>query len=78
MAVMGVVLVGLAVAFYFSPIRPWLADTEAVRRKLAAMGWWAYPACVLGVAVLVAWRWRLTFATIPSGLLALHLFDWLT
>jgi branched-subunit amino acid transport protein len=29
------------------------------------------------VAVAVAWRWRLTFATIGSGLLALHLFDWL-
>lgn len=30
------------------------------------------------VAIAVAWRWRLTFATIASGLLALHLFDWLT
>jgi branched-subunit amino acid transport protein len=29
------------------------------------------------VAVLVAWRWRLTFVTIASGLLALHFFDWL-
>lgn len=29
------------------------------------------------VAVLVAWRWRLTFATIASGLIALHFFDWL-
>jgi branched-subunit amino acid transport protein len=29
------------------------------------------------VAIAVAWRWRLTFATIGSGLLALHLFDWL-
>ena len=29
------------------------------------------------VAVAVAWRWRLSFATIASGLLALHLFDWL-
>jgi len=29
------------------------------------------------VAVGVAWRFRLTFATIASGLLALHLFDWL-
>jgi len=28
-------------------------------------------------AVFVAWRWRLTFATIASGLIALHLFDWL-
>lgn len=29
------------------------------------------------VAIAVAWRFRLTFATIVSGLLALHLFDWL-
>jgi branched-subunit amino acid transport protein len=29
------------------------------------------------VAVLVAWRWRLTFATIASGIIALHFFDWL-
>ena len=29
------------------------------------------------VAITVAWRWRLTFATIASGLLALHFFDWL-
>lgn len=30
------------------------------------------------VAIAVAWRYRLTFATIVSGLVALHLFDWLT
>ena len=29
------------------------------------------------VAVLVAWRWRVTFATIIAGLVALHLFAWL-
>jgi branched-subunit amino acid transport protein len=29
------------------------------------------------VAIVAAWRWRLTFVTIASGLLALHLFDWL-
>jgi len=29
------------------------------------------------VAIAVAWRWRLTFATIASGLIAVHLFDWL-
>jgi branched-subunit amino acid transport protein len=29
------------------------------------------------VAIAVAWRFRLTFATIASGLLALHFFDWL-
>ena len=30
------------------------------------------------VAIAVSWRWRLTFVTIASGLVALHLFDWLT
>jgi len=29
------------------------------------------------VAILVAWRWRMTFATIIAGLLALHFFAWL-
>jgi len=29
------------------------------------------------VAIAVAWRTRLTFATIISGLVALHLFAWL-
>jgi branched-subunit amino acid transport protein len=29
------------------------------------------------VALAAAWRLRATFATIVSGLLALHLFDWL-
>jgi len=29
------------------------------------------------VAIAVAWRWRMTFATIAAGLLALHLFAWL-
>jgi branched chain amino acid efflux pump len=29
------------------------------------------------VAIAVAWRWRLTFATILAGLAALHLFHWL-
>ena len=29
------------------------------------------------VAIAVAWRWRMTFATIIAGLLALHLFAWL-
>ena len=33
------------------------------------------PAAV--VAIAVAWRWRMTFATIAAGLLALHLFAWL-
>ena len=30
------------------------------------------------VAIAVAWRWRLTFATIFAGLTALHFFHWLT
>lgn len=29
------------------------------------------------VAIAVAWRWRLTFATIVAGLLGLHLFAWM-
>lgn len=29
------------------------------------------------VAIAVAWRWRVTFATIVAGLAALHLFHWL-
>ena len=29
------------------------------------------------VAIAMAWRFRATFVTIVSGLLALHLFDWL-
>ena len=29
------------------------------------------------VAIAVAWRWRLTLATILAGLAALHLFHWL-
>ena len=29
------------------------------------------------VAIAVAWRWRVTFATILAGLGALHLFHWL-
>lgn len=30
------------------------------------------------VAIAAAWRWRLTSVTIAAGLVALHLFDWLT
>jgi branched-subunit amino acid transport protein len=29
------------------------------------------------VAIAVAWRWRMTFATILAGLVALHFFAWL-
>jgi len=29
------------------------------------------------VAILVAWRYRVTFGTIVAGLAALHLFDWM-
>jgi branched-subunit amino acid transport protein len=29
------------------------------------------------VAIAVAWRWRLTFVTIITGVLALHFFAWL-
>jgi branched-subunit amino acid transport protein len=30
------------------------------------------------VAIAVAWRWRSTFVTIVAGLLALHLFLWIS
>jgi len=30
------------------------------------------------VAIAVAWRWRMTFATIVAGLVALHFFAWLS
>jgi branched-subunit amino acid transport protein len=30
------------------------------------------------VAIAVAWRWRMTSATIAAGLAALHLFAWMT
>jgi branched chain amino acid efflux pump len=29
------------------------------------------------VAILIAWRYRVTFGTIVAGLVALHLFDWM-
>jgi branched-subunit amino acid transport protein len=29
------------------------------------------------VAIAVAWRWRMTFAAIIAGLVALHFFAWL-
>jgi predicted branched-subunit amino acid permease len=32
---------------------------------------------VTGVAIVVAWRYRVTFGTITAGLLALHFFDWI-
>ena len=54
MAALGVVLAAAATAFSLSPVRPWLGDAEAVRRTLWAWGAWAYPACVVVVALLVA------------------------
>jgi hypothetical protein len=42
-----------------------LAKRPTVRRARGDLG-------------VVAWRWRPSFATIGAGLLALHLFDWLT
>jgi uncharacterized membrane protein YdjX (TVP38/TMEM64 family) len=62
---LGVVLAGALAGVYFSPLRPWLADTERVRRAIGSMGVWAYPACVVLVAVLVACGTpRLLFAAI--------------
>src|SRR5688572_28294924 len=51
-----VLFVVLAAAFalvYFSPLRAWLSDTAAVRRSIASLGPWAYPACILAAAALV-------------------------
>jgi len=31
----------------------------------------------IAVAIAVAWRFWVTFGTIPAGLLALHVFDWM-
>src|SRR5687767_1543968 len=48
------VLAGAFALVYFSPVRAWLSDTAAVRRSIASLGPWAYPACILAAAVLVA------------------------
>jgi uncharacterized membrane protein YdjX (TVP38/TMEM64 family) len=65
-----IVLAGALTAFYFSPIRPWLQDTAAVRRTLAHLGPWTYPVCILSVAVLVACGApRLLFAALGAMVL---------
>ena len=46
----------------------WAPEVAVVDERLAAAV----------VAIAVAWRWRLTFATIFAGLAALHIFHWLT
>jgi uncharacterized membrane protein YdjX (TVP38/TMEM64 family) len=51
--VLAVVLAGALMAFYASPARVWLRDQNAVRRVLADLGVWAYPACILASAVMV-------------------------
>jgi uncharacterized membrane protein YdjX (TVP38/TMEM64 family) len=46
-------LVGATVAVSLSPIRAWLQDLPRIRQSLASLGVWAYPVCVLAVALLV-------------------------
>ena len=52
-AILAVLLAAALTAFYASPARVWLKDRDAVRRVLADLGVWAYPACVLAAAVMV-------------------------
>ena len=46
-------LVGAIAAVYLSPLRAWLQDAPRIRQSLSSLGLWAYPACVLAVAILV-------------------------
>src|SRR3954465_6214977 len=48
-----VVLAGAVAGFYLSPARGWLGGHDGGRRALAGLGIWAYPVCVLGVAIAV-------------------------
>ena len=48
------VLAGAFAIVYFSPIRAWLKDVDRLRQAIGELGIWAYPACVLAVALLVA------------------------
>ncbi len=47
------ILLGAMAAVHFSPVRSWLNHPEQLRRTLASMGLWGYPACVIAIAVLV-------------------------
>lgn len=70
LVLMGVVLGAAAAAVYFSPVRQWLGDAQHVRQTMAAAGIWAYPVCILAVAVLVACGMpRLVFALVGAMVL---------
>jgi len=88
--VLGMALVTMALRASFLLLPPGVAMPALLRRALhyvppaVLTAIWApevlvtderLPAAV--VAIAVAWRWRMTFATIAAGLLALHLFAWL-
>lgn len=92
LTVIGMALVTYALRASFMLLPPHVETPPLLRRALryvpAAVltAIWA-PEVVLSpgyeqlaagvVAIAVAWRWRLTFATIVAGLAALHLFHWL-
>lgn len=53
-----------------TPVRSWLHDVNKLRAAIAAGGAWAYPLCVLGVAVFVACGVpRLIFCTVGGVIL---------
>ena len=90
--VIGMALVTYALRASFMILPPHIETPPLLRRALryvpAAVltAIWA-PEIVLSpgyeqlaagvVAIAVAWRWRMTFATIVAGLAALHLFHWI-
>lgn len=92
LTVIGMALVTYALRASFMILPPHIETPPLLRRALryvpAAVltAIWA-PEIVLSpgyeqlaagaVAIAVAWRWRVTFATIVAGLAALHLFHWI-
>lgn len=92
LTVIGMALVTYALRASFMVLPPHVETPPLLRRALryvpAAVltAIWA-PEVVLSpgyeqlaagaVAIAVAWRWRLAFATIVAGLAALHFFHWL-
>jgi branched-subunit amino acid transport protein len=90
LTVLGMALVTFVLRAAFLVLPPGVEMPELLKRALryvpAAVltAIWA-PEVLVGneqllagvVAVAVAWRWRMTFATIVAGLLALHFFAWL-
>jgi len=88
--VLGMALVTFALRASFLLLPPGVALPALLRRALhyvppaVLTAIWAPEVLVADerlaagvVAIAVAWRWRMTFATIAAGLLALHLFAWL-